>query len=119
MDDDSLKLLDSVQKKLGYKSRSKLLRSTINSLINEYRDIDSSNGHTDAVITLTYIAKNQPKIHKIVHRFEKNVKSTVHQHHNGVCIDIILICSEGKVLQGFFSELKKNRAVKSINCSIL
>ena len=119
LDDKSLKELDRIQQKLGYKSRSKLLRSTINSLLNEYKDLDSQTGHTDAVIVITYSAADQPKIHSIVHDCADHVKTSLHQHHNGVCIDILMVCAEGEKIKDLFAGLKKNKAVKSISCSIL
>ncbi|MBN1169945.1 ribbon-helix-helix protein, CopG family [Candidatus Micrarchaeota archaeon] len=119
LDDKSLNDLDKLQQKLGYKSRSKLLRSTINSLLNEYKKIESQKGHTDAVIVVTYTANDQPKIHEIVHEYADSIRTSLHQHHNGVCIDIIMVCAEGSQIKELFSGLKRNPAVKSISFSIL
>ncbi len=119
IDQDTLTELDRIQEKLCFKSRSKLLRATINSLLNEYKLIDNLNGHSDSVITLTYDESNKNRVSAITHSFHDAVKTTVHQHHQGVCIDILMVCCDAAVTKKLFSELKKDKGVRSIHCSVL
>ena len=119
IDRDTLAELDRIQEKLGFKSRSKLLRATINSLLNEYKVVDSLKGHSDSVITITYDESNKDRISAITHSFHDAVKTTVHQHHQGVCIEILMVCCDASVTKKLFSELKKDKGVRSIHCSVL
>lgn len=119
IDSDTLAELDRIQGKLGFKSRSKLLRATVNSLLNEYRLIDSLKGHSDSIITLTYHESDKDRISSIVHKYEEAVKTTVHQHHNGMCIDVLMVCCDADLVRAIFSALKREKGVRSISCSIL
>jgi metal-responsive CopG/Arc/MetJ family transcriptional regulator len=119
IDKKTLDEVDRIQEKLGFKSRSKLLRATINSLLNEYRLLDSLKGHSDSVITVTYQESDKNRISSVVHKFEEAVKTTVHQHHNGMCIDIMVVCCDAEDVRKLFSALKSEKGVKSISCSIL
>ncbi len=119
IDKKTLTEVDKIQEKLGFKSRSKLLRATINSLLNEYRLLDSLKGHSDSVITVTYKESDKNRISSVVHKFEKAVKTTVHQHHKGMCIDIMVVCCDAEDVRKLFSALKREKGVKSISCSIL
>jgi metal-responsive CopG/Arc/MetJ family transcriptional regulator len=119
IDKETLGELDKIQDKLGFKSRSKLLRATIDSLLNEYKILDSAKGHTDSVIVVTYKQSDKNCISGVVHKFEKCVKTVVHQHHVGVCIDILIVCDDAKVVRELFSELKREKGVKSLSCSML
>jgi metal-responsive CopG/Arc/MetJ family transcriptional regulator len=119
IDKKTLSEVDRIQERLGFKSRSKLLRATINSLLNEYRLIDSLQGHSDSVITLTYEESAKNRISSIVHKFDDAVKTTVHQHHKGMCIDIMMVCCDADDVRALFSALKRDKGVHSINCSIL
>jgi len=119
IDQNTLAELDRIQEKLGFKSRSKLLRATINSLLNEYKGVDSLSGHSDAVITVTYEESNKDRISAIIRSFHDAVKTTVHQHHQGVCVDILMVCCDAALTKKLFSELKKDNGVRSIQCSVL
>jgi metal-responsive CopG/Arc/MetJ family transcriptional regulator len=119
IDRDTLGELDKIQDKLGFKSRSKLLRATINSLLNEYNILESAKGHTDGVIVVTYKESDKNRISGIIHKFENCVKTVIHQHHVGVCIDILMVCDDAKVVRDLFSALKREKGVKSLNCSVL
>lgn len=119
IDQETLTELDNIQEKLGFKSRSKLLRASINSFLNEYKGLDSLSGHSDAVITVTYEEANKNRISAIVHSFHEAVKTTVHQHHKGVCVDIMMVCCDANLTKKLFSELKKDKGVRSIHCSVL
>ncbi len=111
--------LEKIQSKLGFRSRSKLLRATINSLLNEYRMLDSLKGHADGVMVVTYKETDKNRISSVVHRFEREVKTVVHQHHNKVCIDIMVICCDADRIRELFSALKREKGVKSLSCSVL
>lgn len=119
IDQETLTELDNIKEKLGFKSRSKLLRATINSLLNEYKVVDTLNGHSDSVITITYDESNKNRVSSITHSFHDAIKTTVHQHHQGVCIEILMVCCDAARTKKLFSELKKDKGVLSIHCSVL
>jgi metal-responsive CopG/Arc/MetJ family transcriptional regulator len=119
LDKETLSELDRIQNKLGFKSRSRLLRATIGSLMNEYRVMESLKGHTDTVFVVTYKESDKHRISDLLHEFDDSIKTVVHQHHVGICLDVLIICSEACRIRQLFGLLKKEKGVRSLNCSVL
>ncbi len=115
LDKEALENLDTIQQRLGFKSRSKLLRSTITSLVNEYYTIDSIRGSNEIVLVITYKINEKNHISSLLHRFEHSIKTTIHKHHGRSCVDIIDIIADAKVIQNMVHMLKKNKCVRSVN----
>ncbi|VVC03352.1 Putative nickel-responsive regulator [Candidatus Bilamarchaeum dharawalense] len=119
LDNETLKELDRVQQTLGFKSRSKLLRTTLQSLINEYRIMESLKGHVDSVFVVTYKESEKHSISDLLHNFEDTIKTVIHQHHVGVCLEVLIICADAKRIRELFSILKKHKGVRSVSCSVI
>jgi len=119
LDKETLSELEKTQTQLGFGSRSKLLRAAIGSLLNEYRLIENRRGHTDAVFTLTYREADKDRISDVLHRFDDCIKTTIHQHHVGICLEILVVCADAARQRELFSLLKKGRGVRSVSCSVL
>lgn len=119
MDQATLTELDKVQAELGFKSRSKLLRAAVSSLVSEYRALESVRGHTDAVFLITYKESEGHRISDILHHFEDCVKTAIHQHHIGICLEVLILCADAKRIRELFGLLKKEKGVRSVRCSLL
>ena len=119
VDDKTLEDLNKMQKLLGFKSRSKLLRSTLNSLVSEYKMVEGLKGHIDAVYLLTYTETEKHRISDMLHKFDDSIKTLIHQHHLGVCLEILIVCAEAEKIRNLFSILKRDKGVKSVSCSVL
>jgi len=117
LDEETLNELNEVQKTLGFKSRSKLLRTTLNSLINEYRVMESLKGHIDSVFVITYKESEKHNISDLLHNFEHSIKTSIHQHHVGICLEVLIVCDDAKRIRELFSLLKKHKGIRSISCS--
>ena len=119
LDDKTLKDLNETQKTLGFKSRSKLLRGAIDCLTNEYRIIESMKGHTDGVFVVTYKESEKNRISDLLHGFEDCIKTVIHQHHVGICLEVLITCADAKRVRELFRELKKDKSVLSVSCSLV
>jgi metal-responsive CopG/Arc/MetJ family transcriptional regulator len=119
MDKETLGELDSIQEKLGFKSRSRLLRATINSLLNEYKVIEGSKGHCDAVFTVTHRHDEGTQLGKVMKRYDDIIRTEVHQHHEGMCLRVLIACGDSKKISELFSALKREKGVRAVNCSVL
>jgi metal-responsive CopG/Arc/MetJ family transcriptional regulator len=119
LDKDTLAELDRTQASLGFKSRSKLLRATINSLLNEYRIMESLKGHVDSVFVVTYKESEKHRVSDLLHKFEDCIKTDVHQHHVGLCLEVLILCAEAERVRELFGTLKKDKGVRSVSCSVL
>ncbi len=119
LDKETLAELDRIQEQLGFRSRSRLIRATAASLLNEYRALESLKGHTDAVFMVTYRSAEKHGISDILHDFEESIKTVIHQHHVGMCLEVLIVCAEAERIRELFSMLKKDRGVRSVSCSVL
>src|SRR5512143_1007661 len=119
LDKDTLDELDRIQGSLGFKSRSKLLRATISSLLNEYRIMESLKGHVDSVFVVTYKESEKHRVSDLLHNFEDCIKTVVHQHHVGICLEVMIICADAERIRELFGTLKKDKGVRSVSCSVL
>jgi metal-responsive CopG/Arc/MetJ family transcriptional regulator len=119
LDGETLKELNEIQENLGFKSRSKLISSTVNSLLNEYRIIDSLRGVHEVVFIITYRENERNHVSNVLHEFDTAIKTTIHQHHSSMCLDIMNVDADAGVIRKLFSMLKRNKCVKSINFTLL
>ncbi|MCI0503424.1 hypothetical protein L0Y65_01795 [Candidatus Micrarchaeota archaeon] len=119
MDKETLSELDRIQARLGFKSRSRLLCATLGSLLNEYRSLESLKGHTDAVFMVTYRPAEKHGISDLLHEFEDSIKTVIHQHHVGICLEVLIVCSDAERIRQLFALLKKDKGVRSVSCSVL
>jgi metal-responsive CopG/Arc/MetJ family transcriptional regulator len=119
LDRETKQELDRIQESLGFRSRSKLLRATLASLMNEYRMLESVKGHVDAVFVVTYREAGKHHISDRLHDYEDSIRTVIHQHHVGICLEVLIICADAKRVQELFKALKKEKCVRSLNCSLL
>ncbi len=119
LDKDTLKELNDIQYSLGFKSRSKMLRSTIDLLLNEHRIIDSLRGVHDVVAVITYRESEKNHVSGLLHGFEDAIGTTVHQHHSHLCLDMMNIDAGADVIRRLFRILKSSKCIKSVNFTIL
>lgn len=119
IDKEKLEELDSVQKKLGFRSRSRLLRATLDSLLNEYDALESRKGHCDAVFTVTHSSHGSDALGTLLTEFEDAIVTEIHQHHKNVCLRVLIACADAQRIRGLFSHLKKSKGVRSVQVSVL
>lgn len=119
LDKRTLSELDRLQEALGFKSRSRLIRATAASLLNEYRALESLKGHTDAVFMVTYRSSEKHGVSDILHQFEDSIKTVIHQHHVGICLEVLIVCADARRIRELFALLKRGRGVRSVSCSVL
>lgn len=119
LDNDTLAELGRAQKALGFTSRSKLIRATIGSLVNEYRAMDSLKGEVDAVFTLTYRHSHEHALSDIFHSFEDCIRTAVHQHHAGICLNVLIVSAGATRVRELFGLLKKAKGLRSMSVSVL
>jgi metal-responsive CopG/Arc/MetJ family transcriptional regulator len=119
LDKETKQELDRIQSSLGFRSRSKLLRATIGSLMNEYRVLESVKGHVDSVFVVTYREADKHHISDLLHDYEDSIKTVIHQHHVGICLEVLIICADARRVRQLFGVLKKEKGVRSLNCSVL
>lgn len=119
IDNDALKRLNEVQKMLGFKSRSKMLRNAILGMTKEYELLDTLKGNVESVFVMTYSDSKKDNVSDILHRFEDAIKTELHQHNSGTCIDVLNINADAKTMRSILSALKRSKSVSSVTYTII
>ena len=119
MDKKHLEDLDLIQKKLGFASRSRLLRATIDSMLNEYDVLDSRRGHTDAVFTVTHLSGGTDSLSRLLNDFEEVITTEIHQHHKDICLRVLITCGDASKIKELFSHLKRKKGIRSVQVLVL
>ncbi len=119
IDKDELQRLEAAQKRLGFKSRSKMLRRALQSLIKDYDNLETLKGNVESVFILTYADREKNKVSDILHKFEEGVKSEMHHHHSGTCIDILNLETDAKTTRDFFKAVNSSKSIKSVTYSLV
>ena len=119
LDKETLNELNSIQHNLGFKSRSKMIRATIDSLMNEFRIIDSLKGKHEVVLLVTYREHERDRVSAILHKFEDSIKTTIHKHRSTFCLDIIEVDADTARIKELFGVLRRNKYIKSVNFTLL
>jgi CopG family transcriptional regulator, nickel-responsive regulator len=119
IDDETLERLNEIQKLLGFKSRSKMLRNAILGMAKEYEALDTLTGNVESVFILTYAEFKKNNVSDVLHRFEDAIKTELHQHNSGTCIDVLNINTDAKRMREMFGALKRNKSVYSVTYVII
>jgi metal-responsive CopG/Arc/MetJ family transcriptional regulator len=119
MDKDDLMQLEKAQKRLGFKSRSKMLRSAVLSLLNDYEKLDSLSGNVESVFVLAYSESEKNRVSDLLHGFKDAIATETHHHHPGTCIDVLSIHTTAKKTRELFGLLKQSKCVHSVTYAIV
>jgi metal-responsive CopG/Arc/MetJ family transcriptional regulator len=119
MDKGSLKRLNEVQKRLGFKSRSKMLRSAVLSLLKSHSELEALKGSVESVFVVTYTEGEKNNVSDLLHRFGKTVKTSMHHHESGIGVDILNISASAQKTRDLYNSLERNRCVRSVSCVVV
>lgn len=119
MDKDELEHLEEVQKRLGYKSRSKMLRNAVMSLVKDYEELESLHGNVESVFVLAYKDTEKNNVSDLIHKFKDAIETDVHHHHPGTGIDVLNLNTTAERTREFFSIAKRNKSIYTVNYFIV
>ncbi|MEM1675645.1 MAG: CopG family ribbon-helix-helix protein [Desulfurococcaceae archaeon] len=118
---DVLNELDFVMKKLGVKSRSRIVQEALRLFINEYKWRFSQKVH--GIIGVIYdhnVSGVDDELTDIQHEYLENIISTIHIHlTRDKCMLIIVMKSEGDRLYELVSRLINTRGVLLVRPMVL
>ena len=119
LDEQTLGELNEIQESLGFKSRSKMIRNAIFEVIKDYQALDSLEGEVECIFVVTYRQSEKNHVSDLLHKFEDMIKTELHQHREGICIDVLNISAQAGDVSRLFGILKRNKCVYSVNYSII
>ena len=109
MPGDSAKEIDELQKALGLKGRSELVRAALRSLENETKEHSKLNGKVNAVLVVSHEHNNN--LEEILHTNDELVKTHMHQHVGKKCVEIFLLEGNADKIRFVYNALSKNKYV--------
>lgn len=119
IDERALERLNAIQKKLGIKSRSKMLRNAVLSMLNEYETLEMVKGTVESVFIITYKEQEKNNVSDMLHRYGGMIKTDLHQHGNGIGIEIVSISTDADGIRKLFGSLKGSKSVYSVTYSVI
>ncbi len=119
LDGQTLAELNKMKQELGFKSRSKMLRSALSGMITDYEKLDALKGHVEAVFILTYRDSKKNNISETLHGFEDAIESELHHHHSKLCVDVLTIHSDAETAKALFGALKRSKSVSSLTYTVV
>ena len=119
MNGEDLARLGRLQKRLGFRSRSKMLRTAIMSLVEDYESLESLSGSIESVFVLSYGESDKNRVSDLLHGFKDAIKTELHQHNQGTCVDVLNIHTTAGRTRELFGALKRNGHVYSVTYSIV
>jgi metal-responsive CopG/Arc/MetJ family transcriptional regulator len=119
IDREALERLNGIQKRLGFKSRSKLFRNAVLDMLKDYEALDALSGRAESIFVITYPESESNHVSSLLHRFKRVVRSEIHQHNSNVCFDILDIDADAKDVRALFGVLKKTKCIYSVTYSLI
>ena len=50
----------------------------------------------DSVFVVTYREADKHHVSDLLHDYEDSIKTVIHQHHTGICLEVLIICEDAK-----------------------
>ena len=119
IDKETLNELNEIQERLGFRSRSKMLRSMIDLLLSEYKVLDALVGKHEVVFVITYKERESNHVQNILHIFKEHIRMNVHQDRGAMCIDMMNVDADAEVIKRLFREMKRSKCIRSLNFTLL
>ena len=119
IDEKTLVQLNNIQKTLGFKSRSKLLRSAILGITKEYQNLDSLSGEVECIFVITYTENEKNHVSDLIHNFKGIINTEMHHHSYGMGVDILIVTSSPAEAKTLLSTMKKSKCIYSVTYSII
>lgn len=111
INDKLLSELDLVQKNLGFSGRSEVLRAALRLFLSEHSSVSSDDIDLEAVLVVIH---NEANIHDLKHDYSKIIKTQVHNHINGRCLELFVVSGNNKVIQDLVLKFRKLESVELV-----
>ncbi|MBT4352629.1 CopG family ribbon-helix-helix protein [archaeon] len=115
LNDKLIEDIDKLQEDLGFSGRSEILRTAIRNLIAEEKNRSKLDGNLEGVIVIINLEKYGESISKITHKFEKIIKTQIHNHlESHKCLQLFLIKGDAKLIKLMIKELETSKKTEYI-----
>lgn len=111
INDKLLEDVDNLQKELGFSGRSEILRAALRNMISEHRSNNLLDQHVEAALVVIH---NEADIHNLKHDFSDIIKTQVHNHIKGKCLELFVVSGNSKKITSLVNSFKKIESVESV-----
>jgi CopG family nickel-responsive transcriptional regulator len=106
--------MDAAVTKLGYMSRSELVRDAVREFLKDQSKIDDVKGMIEGVVTLLYDHDYADKVSEVRHRYMQIFRSFMHSDFEideCSCCEVLIFSGDAKTVRKAFYELKSKKGV--------
>ncbi|HET6403518.1 MAG TPA: CopG family ribbon-helix-helix protein [Candidatus Thermoplasmatota archaeon] len=96
----------------GYAGRSELVRAALRDFL--AHEASPPSGHRSATLTLLYPEGHERKVGEIRHDFTDIVRSMMHGHARGYCVEVFVLEGPGKRIQQFGDALRGSKETRLV-----
>lgn len=111
LDNKSLELLEKIESITSFRNRSELIRSALQLLLNESKELKKLSGHIDAVLVVSHNQKDEHALLDIQHQFNDIISTQVHNNLHGTCMETFIIHGNAATISAFVKSVKESKAV--------
>jgi CopG family transcriptional regulator, nickel-responsive regulator len=111
--------LKIVEKHMGFSGRSEALRAGLRMLLADYKEKEKLSGTVNAAIIIVHTDDHVEEFSSLTHKYRRIIKTNIHHHLEGKCLDIIVIKGGASVVREMLRELHTDKHLRFIKMVVL
>ena len=113
--------IDSIQNKIGFSSRSEVVRNAIRSYISELRTQEPIGDPLEGAIMVFYNHKATVGLSKIKHNQLKLIKAFIHSHFDtkDKCLEILVVSGPNEKIKNLIKSIKSQKGVELVKFTFI
>jgi CopG family nickel-responsive transcriptional regulator len=106
--------MDSAQSRLGFGSRSELIRASVSSLLAESQEVGQLQGEVSAILTVVHAHGAEGDVSRVKHEFEDVITTQIHNSFHGECVELFLLHGQAGRIKELYKELRTSKKIKYV-----
>ncbi|MDO8554013.1 MAG: ribbon-helix-helix protein, CopG family [Candidatus Micrarchaeota archaeon] len=119
LDRESLELLDKIENVTSFKNRSELIRSALQLLLNDSKELDKMSGYVNAIVVVTHPEYNEENISKITHQYSDLIATHIHNNVHSACMETFIVHGNAVTVSALVKSLKESKAVSYVKLMVV
>ncbi len=106
--------IDSAVERIGYTSRSELVRDAVRAFLRDKAELAKLSGHIDGILMLVYDHESAAQVSEVRHRHMGVFKSFMHADFDGGgdCCEVLMFCGDAEEVKESHNQLSSLVGVK-------
>lgn len=113
--------IDGIQNKIGFSSRSEVVRNAIRSYISELRTQEPVGDPLEGAIMIFYDHKATAGLSEIKHNQLKLIKAFIHSHFDtkDKCLEVLVVSGSNKKIKKLIKSIKSQKGVELVKFTFI